>query len=242
MLYEDLTWKEVEQLDKGRAVVVLPTGSLEGHGLHLPLGTDAKVAFEICKRATEDMDHALVLPPLYYASVTATLRYPGGITLKPSTICALLLDICESLSLHGFRKLLIYDAHGGNREPLLAAAKEVAARGIPAKVFYLFALDGLSELIEEIRETEVWGHACEIETSAALALFPELVRMDRAKPGRTEFPTRIAKMVGFDWTKSNPLAVVGDPTKASREKGEKLVEAAVRRLREALQELLSLEA
>ena len=240
MLYEDMTWEEIDKLDRGRAVVVLPAGCLEGHGLHLPLGTDAKMAFEVCKRAAEGMDGVLVLPSLYYASVTATLRYPGGIRLKPSTICELICDICESLSLHGFRKLLIYDAHGGNREPLLAAAKEVVARGIPVKVFYLFALDGLSELIEEIRETEVWGHACEIETSAALALFPELVRMEKAKPGRTEPPTKVAKLVGLDWTETNPVGVVGDPTKASREKGEKLVEAAVRRLKEALQELFKL--
>lgn len=242
MLYENMTWDEIERLDKEKAVVVLPVGCLEGHGLHLPLGTDAKVAFEISKRAAEGMDHVLVLPPLYYASVTATLRYPGGITLKPSTICQLLCDICESLSLHGFRKLLIYDAHGGNREAVVGAAKEAATRGVPIRVFYLFALDGLQELIEELRETEVWGHACEIETSAALALFPDLVRMDKAKPGRTEHPTKIAKLVGFDWTKVNPMAVVGDPTKATKEKGQRLVQAAVQRLREALRELLEFEA
>jgi len=242
MLYEDMTWDEIERLDKRRAVVVLPTGCLEGHGLHLPLGTDAKVAFEVSKRAAEGMEEVLVLPPLYYASVTATLRYPGGITLKPTTICQLICDICESLSLHGFRKLLIYDAHGGNREALVGAAKEVAARGIPLKVFYLFVLEGLQEVVEEIRETEVWGHACEIETSAALSLFPELVRMEKAKPGNTEYPTKLAKLVGFDWREANPVAVVGDPTKATREKGRRLVEAAVLRLREALRELVELEA
>lgn len=241
MLYEDMTWEEIGRVDKERAVIVLPTGCLEGHGLHLPLGTDAKVAFEICRRAAEKMEEVLILPPLYYASVTATLKYPGGIRLKPSTICQLLCDICESLSLHGFKKLLIYDAHGGNREPIMAAAKEVAARGIPLRLFYLFALEGLSELIDEIRESDIWGHACEIETSVALALFPQLVRMGRAKPGRTEYPTKFAKLVGLDWTEVNPTAVVGDPSKATKEKGERLVEAAVLRLKEALRELLELK-
>ena len=100
VMYADLTWKEFEET-KPR-IAVLPMGSIEQHGFHLPLGNDSYVADGIMKRVSEKMGRrVLILPTLFYGCSTATKGFPGGISLRPETVTMVLMDICKELARNG---------------------------------------------------------------------------------------------------------------------------------------------
>ncbi|HDJ89791.1 MAG TPA: creatininase family protein, partial [Thermoprotei archaeon] len=117
MKWEELTSKDIEELDKDKTVVILPIGSIEVHGPHLPLGTDTITIYYVVLKATE-IEDALVLPPLYYAYVPENRNFKGTISLKSDTFLKLLEDILDEVARQGFKKFLIVNGHGGNRRPL----------------------------------------------------------------------------------------------------------------------------
>src|SRR5439155_1648705 len=109
------TWEEVRDLDRAKAVAILPTGALEAHGPHLPLGTDVIIAEAMARRAAEKLSargyHAVLLPPLEYTAAEFAAAFPGTVSLRPSTVTALVVDVASSLGRHGFPVLAIANAH-----------------------------------------------------------------------------------------------------------------------------------
>ncbi len=242
--YNRLTWQDMNDAIRENRVVVLPTGSTEQHGPHLPLDVDSFLVESVClEAARRAAGRALVLPPVCYGLNMHHIDFPGTIHIEPETFVAFCLNITKSLAYHGFRKILIVNGHGSNTPlvDLVARKTVLATKSICAAVSY-FAL--CLDAFEKVRETETIAHADEIETSLYLHLAPERVRMDRAVAGNdvhgryvssdstSEFPARFSDYWGR-WTK---VGVHGDPTKATAEKGRIVFEAAVSRLVDLIDE------
>jgi creatinine amidohydrolase len=234
----DLKGKSVE-------VAVLPIGSCEVHGMHLPYGTDAFQAAIIARRAAELAAArgagVLVMPVLPYGCDQNLMAFPYTVGLSPSTIIKVLDDLVGSLAQHGIRKVLLLNGHGGNSGTLDATLRELYGKH---KVF-LARMDCwcvAADVVDSVRETAEIEHADEIETSIALALFPQFVKMNAAKPAPTN-PSRLPLLQKCGGKFSRPWHLftrnggVGDPTKATRDKGEKVVQATVERIADALVEL-----
>jgi len=242
--YARLTWPEMNEAIAMQKVVILPTGSTEQHGPHLPLDTDVflteSVCLEVGRRAA---DRVLVLPPVSYGLNRHHMDFPGTIHIEPEVFIAFCLNITKSVAYHGFRKILIVNGHGSNA-PLV----DLVARKTVLETDSLCAAVGYSALAAEafaqVRDTEVWAHADEFETSLYLHLAPECVRLEEAVSGDdvvgkfvssdswSKYPVRFNDYWGR-WTKRG---VHGDPTTATAEKGKVIFEAAVSGLIEVVDE------
>jgi creatinine amidohydrolase len=243
--YNRLTWPEMNEAIAAQKLVILPTGSTEQHGPHLPLDVDVflceSVCLEVGRRAA---DRVLVLPPIAYGLNLHHIDFPGTIHIEPETFIAFCLNITKSVAYHGFQRILLINGHGSNT-PLvdLVARKTVLATHSLcfATGYYQF----LREAFEPIRESQVMAHADEFETSLYLHLAPERVRMDKA----AEDNDRMGQFVSSDSTANYPVrfndywgrwtrtGVHGDPTKATAAKGKILFEAAVEGLIQLIDEL-----
>lgn len=233
---EELTSKDIAEINKDRTVVVLPIGSIEVHGSHLPLGTDTMVIYHVALKASEE-EEAIVLPPLYYAYVPENKHFPGTISLNSETFLRLVEDILEELARQGFRKILILNGHGGNRRPLRLLLRRMLEKGFRAHLYILVeTLAPILDVIEEVRKTEVYEHACEVETSLVMALRPDLVKLEAvkgpAKLGKRWIGGNLETMI--DWQRYAPMGYVGDPRKATPIKGEKILDLWVKRIVKAI--------
>ena len=165
-------------------MVLLPTGSTEQHGPHLPLDVDVFLAESVClevgRRAA---DRVLVLPPVSYGLNRHHIDFPGTIHIEPEVFIAFCLNITKSVAYHGFEKILIVNGHGSNTPlvDLVARKTVLATESLCAAVNY-FSLG--VEAFNEVKETPVMAHADEFETSLYLHLAPERVRMDKAVAGQ----------------------------------------------------------
>lgn len=252
--YEELTWPEVREAVAQNRVAVLPVGTTEQHGPHLPLVTDVLTASEMSRLAVERIpEEAVLLPAVYYSFNEHHMDFPGTIAVEGETIIRYVTEIGTSLARHGFRKILIVNGHGSN-VPFL----DIAARNITNTTAAVAAMASWwslipKELIVKLRESEYPGgmaHGCELETSVLLHLRPDLVQMDKAQKDisfqRTEF---------FYWDLQNPSPIffqewfsrysktgtVGDPTKASAAKGAAFTGAVVERMITLIREFRSRE-
>jgi creatinine amidohydrolase len=247
--YEEFTWPEVREAVTQNRVAVLPVGTVEQHGPHLPLVTDVLTSTEMSRRAVERMpEGAVLMPSVYYSFNEHHLDFPGTIAVEGPTIVNYVTDIGKSLAHHGFRKILLVNGHGSNVPFLDVAARNITLRteSICAMVSWWSLIP--RELFTELRESEYPGgmaHGCELETSVLLYLRGDLVQMDKAEKDISFQPTEF-----FYWDLQSPSPVffqewfsrysrtgtVGDPTKASREKGERFVNGVVGRLADLIKE------
>src|SRR5215211_7473061 len=178
--YNRLTWAEINDAVAMQKLVVLPTGSTEQHGRHLPLDVDLFLTESIClevgKRAPAKV---LVLPPIAYGLNLHHIDFPGTIHIEPDVFIAFCLNITKSVAYHGFEKILLVNGHGSNA-PLI----DIIARRTTLETGSLCAACSYSNLaverIREIMESEVIAHADEFETSLYLHLAPERVQMELA--------------------------------------------------------------
>jgi creatinine amidohydrolase len=221
-----------EALARARLAIV-PIGSCEQHGAHLALDTDAAIAVSLAERLAHDLgDDALLCPVIPYGLSEHHLAFPGTLTLRPPTLLALVSDLVESLARWGIRRLLIVNGHGGNVDALRLAARSARRDHgtlVASTMWALLAADTVAERAV----TERYGHACEIETSVAMAVAEGSVRADRIVQPRlrpaleplTEPPSpRVDRPIWFhEWTADGAL---GDPRAASRELGEEIVAVA----------------
>jgi creatinine amidohydrolase len=241
--YEEFTWPEIREAVAENRVAVLPVGTVEQHGPHLPLVTDVLTATEMSRMAVERTPReAVLMPSVYYSFNEHHMDFPGTIAVEGPTIVNYVTDIGKSLAHHGFRKILLVNGHGSN-VPFL----DVAARNITNKTDAICAMVSWWSLIpkallQELRESEFPGgmaHGCELETSVLLYLRGDLVQFEKAKRDinfqSTEFfywdlaaPSPVFFQEWF--SRYSKTGTVGDPTKATKEKGEKFVNAVVGRM------------
>ena len=252
--YEEFTWPEIKGAVAENCVCVLPVGTIEQHGPHLPLITDVLTATEMSRMAVERMPgEAVLLPPVFYAFNEHHLDFPGTIAIAGDTFVNYVTDIGRSLAHHGFRKILLVNGHGSN-VPFL----DVAARNITNQTPAICEMVPWWNLVprpllKELRESEFPGgmaHGCELETSVLLYLRGDLVQMDLAEK---DINFQASEYFYWDLESGSPVyfqewfsrysktGTVGDPTKATREKGKRFVEAVADRLVAVIREFRNRE-
>ncbi len=239
MRWEELSSPDVAALDRDRTVVMLPLGSVEQHGKHLPLGTDTMLSHAVCLGAAERAGEAAVLPPPWFGFSAHHMRFAGSITLRAETLVAVAEDIVDSLTHQGFRRILLVNGHGGNTGIVDVLSSKLGHRHYgAARIAGLTYFQLARELIAELRRSERggMGHACEFETAMVQYLHPDLVRIERAEatypdPGSNYLTTDLlgssAIRTYHDFADLSPSGTLGDPLLASPEIGSAFFDAVV---------------
>ena len=254
--YAEMIWYEIKEAAQQGRVAVLPVATYEDHGPHLPVDTDVVLCTEICERAVARIpEEAVLVPAVPHGYSPHHMDFPGTLTITWDTFIKYVKDVCCSLAHHGFERILIVNGHGSNTSPMDLAARlsiiEYEGRILCGSVNH-WDLRRAKEVGNELRDSDYGGtsHAGEYETSLYLALRPQLVDMSKAVDERTPLSPSFrsdllagthpqgsgAKMVPY-WSVQTASGVMGDATKATREKGEKFLEAAVSGLVELVREL-----
>ena len=251
ILLAEMTWPEVKDRLEVSNVALIPVGSTEQHGKHLPFKTDVFIASNIAQRAAEEVFEdvkAVVVPSICYGVSREHMDFPGSITLMPETLKNLVMDICRSLVHHGFKKIVIVNGHGGyGHVPIL----QVAITDLKEETGAFFALVNYFELVadvmREVAETETQFHADEVETSLALSLGYDADMKKATKcflKSKSKFwsydffsPKRVRIALPSVKDRGTDSGTEGDPTKATKEKGDRILKAAVERLADFLREI-----
>ena len=246
-LWGEMRRDEVAEASRAKAVVIVPVGSIEQHGRHLPLDTDTSCVNEVAIRTAQALDDpwTLVTPVISFGLSPHHLDFPGVITLRFDTLVGVLCDVCRSVHHHGFRKILILNGHGGNEALVGAVTQKLVEEKIYVAATTYFR--AMPAELKEIGRSPIggMGHACEMETSVMLATRPHLVDMSLAEdaPGfaRTSFFSRDFRASGpvaypLVFPQDSPSGVRGMPSYATAETGEKILAAAASRLGQFLKE------
>jgi creatinine amidohydrolase len=249
-LWNEMNRLEIAKAQKAGSMVIIPAGSIEQHGPHLPVDTDINSSYEIAKRAALKREDVLVCPPVWFGYSPHHMGFQGTITIRLETFLSLFKDICDSLYQHGFRKMLILNGHGGNRALVNMVVNDFM-RTHRTKILAASYWDLAAQEIRNIRKSELggMGHACELETSVQLYLRQHLVDTNQVSKETWNPKTRFgisfgikdlldsgSVSIGFDFSESAPKGIMGDPTVASADTGEKIVAAVVNRLVDLLEE------
>jgi creatinine amidohydrolase len=224
---------------RGYAMLV-PTGAVEQHGPHLPLGTDTRIARAIAEEVVSQMDGVLVAEPIPYGCSWHHLGFPGTVSLDVTTFIAVVVDVCRSLGQQGLIPIML-NGHGGNRAALDVALTALAEDGYRCGAFTYFDLlkEDARDLISDVDSAT--GHACVLETSLSLFLWPEAVDSKAIPQGGTPASWPDPHMFALKevsivrrFEEINPSGVIGRPSLATPELGRHLFDAAVRRCIDAV--------
>lgn len=251
-IYAQMTWPEIGRVVAEDRVAVIPIGTLEDHGLHLPIDTDVKIIDAICSAACSRVSEKVVLLPVVTHGYSPHhADFPGSINIRWNVFVEHLLDITRSLVGHGFRRFILANGHGSNM-PLVDMAARLTIIEHPDSIAcdYIYLMTPqATKVLNSVRESEFPGgisHACELETSIYLHLDPSLVQMDKAEKD-ISFPP--SDYFYFDWIQGGPgsmmeywstlsrTGTMGDPTLATAKKGEILFDAAVTELVAVIEEM-----
>jgi creatinine amidohydrolase len=225
----EMTWEEVRDVDRQRAVVVLPIGAMEAHGPHLPLATDVIIAEamarECARRLDAEGDTVLLLPALWATHAGFAAGFPGTVTVEPETVRALVGGVAASLADHGFRTLALANAHldPGHLVSLRDAAAS-APHGLTIAFVDLTRRAVAERLTEEFRTGAC--HAGRFEGSVVLAEAPGLVREETARtlaPNPASLSTAIRQGATSFLEAGGERAYFGWPADASADEGRETV-------------------
>ncbi len=233
---EEMNWVDIKKAIKdGFKTVVIGVGSTEQHGPHLPTQTDALIADVIVNLIAQNLKNALQAQTIRVGCSDHHLPFPGTISLRKSTLKALIHDYAESLQKHGFENIIFIPTHGGNFNPIKEAVEEAQGKHPKIKIFGFIDLMGFIEAEEKIAAEfnitkEVAGaHAGEVETSQMLALAENLVERERFQPGYLGVlgEEEIEMLFKKGMPSLTEIGVIGDPTKASKKRGKVYIEKIV---------------
>ncbi len=233
--WEQLRSPQLKSLADVNAIVVVPVGSMEQHGPHLPVKVDALLATEVARRAAMKVcthQPILVTPTVWCGLAEHHMDFCGTLTLDFETFHALLKNLCRSISHHGFQRIFLLNGHGGNIAALNVICSELVKEldGLRVVSGTYWTLPEVAEKFAEILEVQQnVRHAGEAETSMMLALEPELVdqaRMSQADgpPDTPFYGSGVSRWVSFKELSAN--GVIGSPSVATEAKGELLLEVA----------------
>jgi creatinine amidohydrolase len=223
ILLENLTWVEAEKQLTPDTVVVIPIGAAaKEHGPHLKLKNDFLLA-EYFKTKLMEREAVVVAPTLAYHYYPAFVDYPGSTHLRLETARDMTLDVVRSLAKHGPRRFYALNTGVSTVRPLKVVAEELAKEGILFRFTNL--LDALGPTEERVAKQEGGTHADELETSMMLVIAPETVDMSKAvKDFHGDEPGPLTRTPDAGGLYS-PTGIFGDPTLATREKGQILCDA-----------------
>jgi creatinine amidohydrolase len=228
MLLANMTQPQAEEaLGRGTAIIV--TGSIEQHGGHLPLGTDAFAALTIALRVGRRLE-APVLPLSPVGVAPYHLHWAGSLTISPDTLAALMLDVCEGLSAAGVERVIVVNWHEGNTAAIRIAADRLQAK-LPVRVIVVEAHVITNGLFPDEME---FTHAGSMETAAVLAHDPSLVRLeeriegdlvDRSLEGHALFRRRDVFPVLKDFREVATAGWYGNPDAITPERAGEIIDA-----------------
>lgn len=235
--FDDLSMPEAEKAAKEGKVVIIPYGSIEEHGDHLPLSTDSLqaefVALEVAKKTG-----CLIAPPLRYGLCNSTRNFPGTITITFDSLRNIMADILQDFVRNGFKRLLVITGHAGGSHmtAIKLAAKKIVVNHMnepnrPRIIVcsdYDFAFD-----LKSIEFDERDSHAGTIETSRVMAIRPDLIK-GKGTPNYPNFPRF---EITPDPERYFPSGVMGDPTIANAEKGKKINEYVIEQVAKLVDQL-----
>ena len=232
LYWAEHSYDEIQLRLEGNPLVILPVGSVEAHGYHLPLNTDMLQPMWLVERIAEEFN-ALILPPIHYGWTGGLDSFPGTISIGFDTLRALVRDILNELGRQGVDKVLLLSGHAsGNHMAALRLACEDAMKahkGMRVMLLsdYYIAYKYRGELVPEND-----GHAGVIETSRVMAIRPDLVkenyRFERKDAGKY--------MVILDYSEFVPYATFSDPEGSNAELGEKLNTMILEELKKMIRE------
>jgi creatinine amidohydrolase len=255
---QKLSWPAIREAAQHTRIIILPVGSLEQHGPHLPIDVDtvtaSYLAVESTRAASKSLGKqaALLGPTIPFGGPGLGMdEWPGTIRLRPQVFLDLYKDIGACVAKAGFRYVIVLNGCYGNIASLTLGCQMLK---VDFPDTHFLVLDGIwadQEIITQVRESEMGGtgHAGEVETSISLAIDPEHVDMTQAVD---EFPAHPSSNVSFDFSGKNPYlwpvrfstmthsGVMGRATLGTKGKGEKILEAAVERIANILIELNSI--
>ena len=235
MLLQHQTWQEIETYLENSKAIILPIGSTEQHGPNGLIGTDA-ICAEVIARRVGEAANALVGPTIGVGIAVHHMGFAGSMTVRPSTLIAIIHDYVLSLARHGFRRFFFINGHGGNIATVQAAFSEIYAefegavglrRDDELRCRLANWWDGkvMHELAKEIFGDDEGSHATASEVAVTQHVLPETIKQaqldpPRAPSGRFHGPA--------DYRRRFPDGRIGsNPGLATPEKGQRLFEAAI---------------
>jgi creatinine amidohydrolase len=246
----DMSWLQIAPFANPSTIVIVPTAAIEQHGRHLPLDVDCCIVESVAIRSAERVRSEvpiLVAPTISYGVSGYHMRFPGSVTLSMETFITVVQEVCISLIHHGFRRILLLNGHGGNDDPLKIATRNIAditGIAVASASYWNIAASGLAEF-QGSEVDAIPGHACGFETACMMALRPEHVNSDamiaisdeaampeyarknlESKVAKVQLPKQADVRGDHGWR--------GDPTKGSKENGEKYLEIIEGQLAEFL--------
>jgi creatinine amidohydrolase len=253
------TTEEVKKALEKTDMAIVPFASTEQHSRHLPLGTDSIMTYEITKRVAEKINKefpVLIAPLISIGKSIEHMTFEGTITFQRETFANIVLDISKSLIKHGFRKIVLINGHGGNTRLLGDLLKDIRYEtGAFVTLIGLWSpalLHDVLNKITDVKKCEVF-HAGLLETSLMMLLRPDLVHEDKIQKEPTHKFTEEtgfkyhkligSKLGGFSWLTKDVTnsGIIGDPTKATKEIGEIVLNYLLGEICEILREVKSLE-
>ncbi len=234
------TWPEVEAHLKRSTGIIVPIGSTEQHGPNGLIGTDALNA-EVIARGVGETAEALVAPTIAVGMAQHHMGFPGSMTLRPSTLIAVVRDTVQSLARHGFDRIYFLNGHGGNIATVTAAFSEVYAdrslergadnaAGLRCKLKNWYQTPGVKALSMELYGDSEGGHATPSEVSITQFAYPEAIKQAKMEP---RLAPKGPILDAEDYRRRFPDGRIGsDPSLASPEAGKRFYEAAVADLTE----------
>ena len=246
-----LNWKQVEALPKADTLLVLPTAAIEQHGPHLPLATDTLINNVVLGRALDllpaDMP-VYALPPVCYGKSNEHIGFPGTMSVSAGTFMAVVRDIGASVAAAGFKKMALYNTHGGNSSLVDVMARDLRAE-FGLRTFTIFGSAGAEFVGLNAQERKYGFHAGEVETAFLLAATPELVDTSAYTSNyiaRVEDKAVLQPENGaanFAWLTRDiaESGVLGDPRPATAENGELWLHAAAKQVAVGLEAMFRYE-
>ncbi|OQB24051.1 MAG: Creatinine amidohydrolase [Firmicutes bacterium ADurb.Bin182] len=225
------TWQELAALDKLSVRLVLPIASMEQHATHLPVGTDdfiSCIAMDaIIDNESLEAEYWL-LPAIHYGCSFEHMAFPGTFSLSPATICAIVEDILGAMSAHGWKTLVLVNSHGGNQGILQGMAQTWRYR-FGVNIYQIDLLKSARPLLLDDLELppERDGHAGEVETSVLMSGMPGMVNREALKLQ----PDMLDALPEYKYSwlthEMSTTGILGGVSKASAEKGDKIIEAVI---------------
>ena len=213
-------------------IAIVPVGSTEQHGPHLPLGTDHFLASYISRRVAE-CTNIICTPTIPIGISDHHIQFWGTLTVSPSTLRGYVSDVCTSLQRHGIEKIVIYNCHGGNQSALLEMARRVREKSNLAIFVYPLAGQSLVKFVDDLfgHEGSLYGaHGGAAESSMITAMREDLVDKDAigVAIGPKKFGTWVYGIdTVYDMIDFTPNGMVGNASEASKEKGINIIEKIV---------------
>ncbi len=197
LILQEMSWFDVQEYLKNNDMVIIPLGSTEQHGPHMPLGTDYYEAFGMCNMISERTG-VLVAPVLFVGYSEYHSGFPGTLSLNPETMEQVLFESAEMLMKYGFRRLMFFNYHGGNN---------IVQHNVIHRINYnteaIAVAIGHGSSIQKSEDGEFFDwHAGKSETSIMLYLKPELVKLERAEKPEIRFTPQVQEL--YELSKKYP--------------------------------------